>query len=90
MFKFPRLHKIYQTPPNHQGERGFLKRTIIILLAAALVLAGFTSLHRMSNNREHYSESIEIIPAVEYQRMFGLGINVDWMKYSWINYYNFH
>ncbi len=44
----------------------------------------------MSNNRERYSEPIEVIPAVEYQRMLGVGINVDWMKYSWVNYYYFH
>jgi len=44
----------------------------------------------MSNNRERYSEPIEVIPAVDYQRMLRVGINVDWMKYSWVNYYYFH
>ena len=67
-----------------------MKRTIIILLAAALVLAGFTSLHREENNKARYSEPVEAIPASDYQRMLGVGISVDWMKYPWVNYYYFH
>ena len=67
-----------------------MKRTIIILLAAALVLAGFTSLHREPYNGARYSEPVEAIPAMEYQKMLGVGINVDWMKYPWVNCYYFH
>ena len=44
----------------------------------------------MPDNRERYGKQVDAIPAVNYQRMLGVGINVDWIKYSRVNHYYFH
>ncbi|WP_297421227.1 cellulase family glycosylhydrolase [Thermococcus sp.] len=72
-----------------------MKKAIGVLVITTLLLVFFTW-----NTGEHRGKGTSSgdvktsggssITAVEYQRMLGVGINVDWMAFAKVNHYYFH
>ena len=70
-----------------------MKRTVMATLVLILVIIsmwGLAHIYHGKNNVSPATRFMQPINAMEYQRMLGVGINVDWMTYSWVNHYYFY
>ncbi len=65
----------------------FILTLILILLFSSVF--GFYLGNEITSSSTH-SQYLHPITAKQYQEMLGVGINVDWMTYSWVNHYYFY
>ncbi len=59
-------------------------------MAVLLLILSLSVVFRWNGNEKPLASENSPLTASEYQGMLGVGINVDWMTFGWVNHYYFY